>query len=218
MSAYSVSSCGCGPAKGSGCGCKPQKPHKPCCPPPKPPCPPPPCVTCDKRDRENCCDLDTSKLAISYEKACTPVKFGCPRRYTFVEANGVCTCFSLYVGECYSKCLLEEARCSKAQILGSWKQSSECGKYKINVTVAVPDQCDKDGYNDSLCKLVNKFLQSVALAESGLLCRYPGLACSSINVRFVSVDSCGKKDKFDRIECWGTLKDWVCCKEECGCN
>jgi hypothetical protein len=139
-----------------------------------------------------------------------------------VEANGLCTGYSLFVGKHYSDCLLETTVCTQAHILGSWKASkSSCGAFKINVTVLVSNGksvTDRSGRNARFCREVNRFLQAVAVAESALLCRNPGLANSAIQVHFVSLDGCGKIDEYDRIECWGKLGDWVCCEDKCGCN
>lgn len=160
--------------------------------------------SCGKDAKINRCDLQASTVAITYQTACLVAHFSLPRRYTVAAHPGLSVFekMLLFVGSDYSSEL------QPALVSGSWKQSSsEVGCYKLNLCVRV-DPADAS----AACRLINQVLQAIAIAETALLCRYPKLAQSKVQVHFQS-DNC----TYDRVECWGTLGQWRCDRSCGGC-
>lgn len=174
--------------------------------------------SCGKDAKINRCDLQASTVAITYQTGRLVAHFSLPRRYTVAAHPGLSVFekMLLFVGSDYS------AELQPALVSGSWKQSSsEVGCYKLNLCVKVASptpprdlkSLEVDPADASAaCRLINQVLQAIAIAETALLCRYPKLAQSKVQVHFQS-DNC----TYDRVECWGTLGQWRCDRTCGGC-
>lgn len=207
------------PASTPACGgCQPCQPCKPCK------------TQCSPDNKKNKCDLDTNKVPITYGCASTPVHLRLPRLYTSTHDDASQQIF-VHVGSEYSQALLDtdEIKQFQTQVLGSWskrisssgsstkKTSSKSGRCEYSIRFVVLVSTPQNPYpqlrNAIFCAELNKVLQAVALAESGLLCRRPELAKAKIYIHFSS-SVC--PEVYDRTECWGTLGEWSCSDKKCG--
>ena len=162
------------------------------------------CIKCSKQNKINNHALNPLLTPITYETVKIVDNLSLPRKYTSTHNDDTAQIF-ISVGSEYNKILLNtaEVRNVQSQILGKWNRKHH--KYSIHFKAYISTEQNPQAElrNLIICKELGIVMQSVALAETALLNKYPKLNKTKIYVHFSSIDP-----KYDRIEYWNTLGYW----------